>query len=232
MATASSKGTCSFCKGTYSKAGMARHLTGCKDRAFAMITAPGRKLRQPMRLFHLFVEGRDRPEYWMHLEALGSDTLAELDFFLRRVWLECCGHLSEFTIGGSRFVVSPAPIEFESDERERDMNVTLREILTPGLRFDYEYDFGSTTALKWKVVDVRDDAVRREFVQVLARNDLPDTRCDTCGKPATQVCSECSSVGEGWLCDRCAPKHACGEEALLPAANSPRAGVCCYTGES
>ena len=30
----------------------------------------------------------------------GSATLEELDHYLRTIWLECCGHLSQFTIGG------------------------------------------------------------------------------------------------------------------------------------
>src|SRR5260370_19281758 len=34
----------------------------------------------------------------MHLELPANATLADLDDFLRDTWLECCGHLSEFTI--------------------------------------------------------------------------------------------------------------------------------------
>jgi pRiA4b ORF-3-like protein len=231
MATRSSNGTCSFCKGTFSKAGMTRHLASCKDRTFAMITAPGRKKRQPMRLYHLFVEARGQPEYWMHLEALGSDTLGELDFFLRKVWLECCGHLSEFRIGDRRYVVSPSPVMFGESE-ERDMNVALRDVLQPGVRLGYEYDFGSTTELVLKVLGYRDDALRGEFVQILARNDPPEIECVVCGKPATEVCTACRWEGAGWLCKRCAPKHECGEDLLSPVVNSPRVGVCGYVGES
>ena len=36
--------------------------------------------------------------------------------------------------------------------------------------------------------------------------------------------------GEGWVCDECAPKHKCGEDMLLPVVNSPRVGMCGYTG--
>jgi hypothetical protein len=232
MATRSSKGTCSFCNATFSKAGMTRHLQSCKDREFAMITAPGRRKRQPMRLYHLLVEGRSRPQYWMHLEALGSHTLAELDFFLRKTWLECCGHLSQFTIDGRRYAVSPGPVWFEDDEEERDMNVALSDVLKPGAVISYEYDFGTTTELKLKVVGFRDDALRGEYVRILARNDPPQQRCRNCGKPATQVCGQCVWDDSGWLCDRCAPKHRCEEEVMLPAVNSPRVGMCAYTGES
>lgn len=36
------------------------------------------------------------PIYWLHVTARREAKLAELDRLLRDVWLECCGHLSEF----------------------------------------------------------------------------------------------------------------------------------------
>lgn len=66
---------------------------------------------------------------------------------------------------------------------------------------------------------------------MLARNHDPQLPCEKCGKGvATQICSDCQWSGEGWLCDKCAGRHKCGEEMLLPVVNSPRAGVCGYTG--
>ncbi|MDI6903856.1 MAG: hypothetical protein QMC77_09015, partial [Methanocellales archaeon] len=55
--------------------------------------------------------------------------------------------------------------------------------------------------------------------------------CESCGKTATRVCTQCVWSGEGWLCDECAGKHECGEDMLLPVVNSPRVGMCGYTGE-
>jgi hypothetical protein len=43
----------------------------------------------------------------------------------------------------------------------------------------------------------------------------PLISCEVCGKPATEVC---------------AGEHECGEEMLLPVVNSPRVGMCGYTG--
>ena len=37
--------------------------------------------------------------YWLHLEIRGNDTLKDLDYYLREIWLECCGHLSSFDFG-------------------------------------------------------------------------------------------------------------------------------------
>jgi len=75
----------------------------------------------------------------------------------------------------------------------------------------------------------------RKKIMVLARNNSPQITCDACNnKKATDVCSRCLWEGrKAWLCDNCAPKHKCvrkdGEE-LLPVVNSPRVGICGYTG--
>ena len=53
------------------------------------------------------VEGRDLPEYWMHLKVFTNVKLWELDNFFRDTWLECCGHMSAFTIEGIRYSSGP-----------------------------------------------------------------------------------------------------------------------------
>jgi pRiA4b ORF-3-like protein len=206
---------------------MSRHLASCAARA---LWDPVRGPRgKKTRLFHLQIQGRDRPEYWMHLEARADRTLAEIDFYLRQVWLECCGHLSQFTIANERYIVSPSPFNFD-DEAERDMNVPLKDVLEPGLRFSYEYDFGTPTELSLRVLGEREDLPHNEFAQVLARNDAPEISCELCGERAVQVCAVCSQEDRGWLCAEHAAAHSCGKEALLPVVNSPRVGVCGYTG--
>ena len=81
--------------------------------------------------------------YWLHIEMNAMATLAELDQFLRDIWLECCGHLSEFTINGIRYETSPSDDWLEMDSKS--MNVQLRKVLKVKDKFSYEYDFGSTT---------------------------------------------------------------------------------------
>ena len=103
-----SKGVCSFCKGEFEKAKMTQHLKYCKQRATEIATElESTPALKKTRLFHILVEGRYNPQYWMHLELTASDTLADLDDFLRAIWLECCGHLSEFTIGGTSYSSEP-----------------------------------------------------------------------------------------------------------------------------
>lgn len=128
-----SKGVCNFCKGEFEKAKMTQHLKYCKQRA----TEIAKELEstpnaQKTSLFHILVEGRYNPQYWMHLEMTATDTLADLDYFLRDTWLECCGHLSEFTIGGTSYSSEPDDYfyfgdgvtdeEMEDEEEEEEFN--------------------------------------------------------------------------------------------------------------
>jgi len=223
-----SKGICQLCQATFSKAAMTRHLEACKQKHAGSKTPSGKGRLQKTRLLHLVVEGRYRPEYWMHLEVPAHATLEDLDRFLRHTWLECCGHLSAFTIQGETYSTSAlGPYEEMEDE---GMDVALGEVLSPGVKFSHEYDFGTTTELSLKVVSEREGDVRGKAVRLLARNEAPVIPCGSCGKIATQVCSNCIWEGEGWVCKGCAGEHECGEEMLLPVVNSPRVGMCGYTG--
>ena len=167
--------------------------------------------------------------YWMHLEVLAGTTLATLDSFLRNIWLECCGHLSAFTIGGVRYSVDAAIYEW--DTRSKNMQVPLDQVVHPGQTWSYEYDFGSTTELTLKVMSEREVPAKKKTIEILARNSLPFVPCDVCGNLATNTCTQCIYEDEVDLCDVCAKDHECGEEMLLPRVNSPRVGVCGYTGQ-
>jgi len=154
----------------------------------------------------------------MHLEVAAGTTLAILDRFLRETWLECCGHLSVFRIGGFNYYVD-AEMDAYWDMRRKNMQVKLEEVLSPGQICSYEYDFGSTTELIVKVLAEQEVDMKGKAIQVLARNTLPIIPCDRCGGPATHICTQCTYKDKGCLCDTCAKSHECGEEMLLPLVN-------------
>ena len=91
MARQTSKGTCTFCHGEFSKSAMTRHLETCQQRIAAEAKAGSRQKAQKTRKFHLEVEGRDLPMYWMHLEVPSSATLATLISFSERPGLNVVG---------------------------------------------------------------------------------------------------------------------------------------------
>lgn len=211
-----SPGTCSLCKFRSSPGGMARHARECAPRVAER--APRRTGNMPCRLFQILAESGP---YWLLIEARQEAKLSELDTLLRDVWVECCGHPSAFEIERKRYY------SFAEDPGRELMDVRLGAVLRQGLRFTYEYDFGSTTELFLRVVGEREGMPFRRRAVVLARNDPPRRSCGRCGAEARKVCIQCE-FEERWLCGRCARKHECGEEMLLPWANSPRAGICAY----
>ncbi|MBI4757720.1 MAG: hypothetical protein HY783_01765 [Chloroflexi bacterium] len=219
-----SMGKCGLCGGTFSKAAMTKHLDLCRQKQVPQTPSGGRVVRKT-KVFRIVVEGRHLPEYWMDVEAPANATLEDLDDFLRGAWLECCGHMSAFTIEGKTYTSGP-----RGWSEGEGMDVALGKVLRPGMKFYHEYDFGTTTELTLRVMPERESEIKGKPIQLLARNDPPSITCESCGKIATQVCSECIWSGEGWLCDECAGGHKCGEEMLLPVVNSPRVGMCGYTG--
>ena len=221
MATFTSYGTCSLCGKNTSKAAITRHLKVC---------APGHDLSggRPASLFHLRIEDAYSPYFWLDLEMQTGGMLSDLDDFLREIWLECCGHLSAFDIGGVSYSVSSYAGPLDDN---RSMDVELGDILAPGTRFGHTYDFGTSTELKLRVVSEREGRIGRDSLRVLSRNDAPVWGCDICDEPANQICTYCIYEKDNpFYCDAHAEEHGCEEEALLPVVNSPRMGMCGYEG--
>lgn len=211
---AEAKVACPSCKGTYTKAGMGRHLLSCLgagEGTLLSVTAKGDKA------------------YWLFLVASPEATLQGLDALLRDVWLECCGHLSRFQIGGTQYMSQLLEEDFGYGPPQRAMTATITSVLPPGSSFDYDYDFGSTTKLAGRAVGRV--APRGERVTLLARNAPLPWTCDTCGKKPAGICPGCGQIS----CSKCAKKECgCGGgerwAELMPIVNSPRMGVCGYTG--
>ncbi len=221
-----SKGQCNLCGGTFSKSAMTKHIKSCKKEQADSATSTPDKDSQKEQVFHVVVEGRYSPAYWMHLEIPAKARLEVLDRFLRDIWLECCGHMSMFNIQDKRYSVAPM-----ADFDEKSMKTRLDAVLSPGIKFSHEYDFGTTTHLTLKVISQEKKQVKSKDIAILARNEPPSYPCMSCGKTATQVCTQCMYAGEGCLCDECVAEHECEEDMLLPIVNSPRVGMCGYTGD-
>jgi hypothetical protein len=226
MANFESYGKCYFCKETFSKNCMTRHLQKCGKRNIVQETSSGNRNNQKVKFLHIIAEGKDYlSDYWLHLEAPAHATLEELDNLLRDVWLECCGHLSLFRIEDELYFSEP-----DENWEQKNMNIELGDVLSLKKKFYHEYDFGSTTYLVLKVVSEREGEIKDRSIKILARNDAPSIACSCCGKPAREICTQCLWSGDGWLCEDCAKKHKCDREMFLPVVNSPRTGVCGYSG--
>lgn len=223
----SNPGKCYLCDRLVEKRGMTRHLGKCLESE-GEGTAEGRARSVPM--LHLLIEASYAPEYWMHVAVHSSEQFFLLDSFLRRTWLECCGHMSAFRLKERRPRGVLSFLELDDFDEDDLMNAPLKQHVRVGSRLEYLYDFGSTTRLNLRVlaerhVSVDGRAEEEQSLRLLARNEPPDVRC-SCSKPAERICCRC----EEWLCERCFEAHPCDGDTWLPVVNSPRAGVCGYGG--
>lgn len=212
MPSLKTRGGCTRCGQELANAGMGKHLVSCLGSGPALHVAvdvgPG--------------------TWWMHLALAPTATLRDLDGLLRATWLECCGHMSAFEVGATRFESSTDGwAEFGYGPKPRSLGAKAASALRPGGTFTYEYDFGSTTALRGRVLGTI--ATGPTKASVLARNAAIVWPCDTCGEPATSVCPHCSAM----VCGSCDAPCSCldsFEDESLPVVNSPRMGVCGYVG--
>jgi hypothetical protein len=215
-----SQGNCILCSASLSKRQMLRHLSECAYPEARSVAA----------VVQLRVDAPGTP-FWLDVDVKSNAPLRDLDDFLRDIWLECCGHLSSFEVDRTRYVVAMSDGFFGPDPNERSMNARVSAALPPeGSTFSYEYDYGSTTRLRLKVVAHRLAPSRKESVRLLARNDDPVWTCEVCQETAAALCAYCFQEDDAFFCDAHAGEHNCGEEAITPIVNSPRMGVCGYTG--
>ncbi len=150
---------------------------------------------------------------------------------MRAIWVECCGHLSAFTIEDVEYLEDTGMVDrmwllFSLRQRPKTMNVPLYRILRPGLKFFYEYDFGTTTRLTLGMVEERHGQVPEEGVRILARNYAPPYRCIHCQEKAQYI----DTYEYTTYCDRHAREREDWPDRFLPLVNSPRTGNCAYTG--
>ncbi|MBI2566950.1 MAG: hypothetical protein HYV63_07975 [Candidatus Schekmanbacteria bacterium] len=228
-----SRGACIFCDLTYTRVGMQRHLAACPQRQ-TRLAQVDQQTGSVCLLFHLAVHAVSWPDYWLQLEARGDAELADLDFYLRAIWLECCEHLSEFSIGGMCFTSTSDYASGWKRDAEKGMNVQLQSVLSPGDTIRYRYDFGSTTELAIAVVDGRrGKPLSKNPIVLMARNAPLPAECMACGAPATFFCSECRIEENlsGLVCDIHAREHYHNDYGSPdPLVSSPRVGICGYTG--
>ena len=160
-------------------------------------------------------------DFWLNLEMRGTATLEDLDLYLRAIWLECCGHMSRFSVGGWA-----GPDIAMSRRAER--------VFKPGVVLTHQYDFGTTSETSVKVVSSREGKpTTARPIALMARNSQPEANCIECGQPAVWLCLECLIEDDvfGMLCNEHAETHPHDDYGEpVPIVNSPRLGMCGYEG--
>lgn len=220
MAEKESRGKCQFCGELYAKRSMSKHLLSCKKRFSSIENANTGKAKEDT-LYHLVIQDKYAKDFWLHLEMTGTAKLKTLDNYLREIWLECCGHMSEFSLDGW-------------GSAKVAMTTSAKTIFQKTAQLEYIYDFGTSSEIVIKVIAQREaKPLSKHPLLLMARNEMPLYSCMECGKPAHWLCNECIYEHEesGLLCDQHVKKHPhdnYGEPLKL--VNSPRMGMCGYDG--
>ena len=113
-----SKGNCYLCGTTLGKTAMKNHILKVHN-----------DLESGQKCYLLKIEGVYAKDYWIYLDVPVTATLIDVDAFLRKIWLECCGHLSAFSVQ-------------EGDEIAKTKELSA---FCVGDKLLHEYDFGTTT---------------------------------------------------------------------------------------
>jgi len=208
-----SEGRCIYCNQMFSQKEIGKHL------AKHLVEMEKKDADKTMNFYyHIEVQVA---ELFLHLLVRGDATMKIIDDFLREIWLECCGHMSEF--GHKNFRIS---------KRDR-----VEDIFAPRVKNFHDYDFGSTTRVFLKGLKSYRFSLKGSII-LLSRNEPLKLLCNMCKKnPAVNLCATCSWEEDAFYCEACSGKHAkvCEDFAdysSMPVVNSPRMGVCGYMGGS
>ena len=196
-------GTCNLCRGTVSGNRIRRHLLRCIEARTGLSASrnPGRRdrRRNALKTAYISIRSREQP-HWLELGVRSDAQLHELDRFLRSLWLECCGHLSHFQIGGVTYsAVVPKPGDdwrfepmYDGEEAWRHMGRSVNAAIPVLAKFEHEFDYGSPTELVLEHVAVFGELAQRLApfqpwhggkIVILARNDSLRV-CLRCRRPA------------------------------------------------
>lgn len=208
-----SEGKCYYCSKTYSHSGIGRHLS-------THLKAIAKEKLTNQKSYHIKVIGGGGL-YFLHLLINENTIFGHLDSFLRQIWLDCCGHLSDFSIKGMR-------------RNTIEWSTLIGTVLKKGMKLEYNYDYGSTTSLEIKVIN--EYAINdKNDILLLTRNEPLKILCDICKKEPAQVMCVLWHVDDCMFCESCREIHAevCDDfedYSEGDIVNSPRMGVCGYTG--
>lgn len=206
------KGKCYYCNKELTEKTIKRHMKDCSEmkKKIDELSVGDKKQRNQ---FMIAIKSKyDKNEYCIYLSIDENLSLLHIDQFLRDVWLECCGHLSAFKIKRKIY-------------QDYSMDTKLKDILTVNEKFEYEYDFGSTTDLILEVIDIIKVPASFSQIEIIARNNEVIHHCEICGAEAEYFDYE----NDQWECKKCIDKNN-DMITKFNYCNSPRDGVCCYGG--
>lgn len=212
------QGRCYYCDKKLTERTIKRHMKNCSEMK-KVIESKIKESKNVRDQFIISIKDKCNSNvYCIYVSIDASLQLHHLDRFIRDIWVECCGHISSFFIDGDLYN--------DNSDKKYQMNVYLKDILSANKKFEYQYDFGSTTYLVLEVVDII--KVSKDFTQIeiIARNDELKHKCQSCKNEAQYY----NFNEDSWYCENCIEDDEVCEFEEIDYSNSPRDGVCGYAG--
>lgn len=206
-----SYGKCPFCKQEIKQAEIRKHLA----THLAELEKKD-KLKKTKRFVHIVVQAN---LMFLHILVDCKADMEEIDYFLRKIWLDCCDHLSDFSYKNG----------------EISMDDIVENVFLPKVKIYHDYDYGSTTRVELNAYKTYSLHFKESLILV-SRNEPLKLMCAICkNEPAVNLCAACFYSGDAYFCKACSRKHnaTCyefGDYSKMPVVNSPRMGVCGYDG--
>ena len=207
------KAKCYYCNKELTERTIKRHMKNCSEMKKSIDEKRIDDKEQRNQFIIAIKSKYARNEYCIYLSIDGTLGLVHIDQFIRDIWVECCGHLSGFKIRGKYY-------------QDNQMNTQLNDILNIDEKFEYEYDFGSTTCLVLDVVNIIEVPSSFSQIEIISRNHEIKHVCKICGAEAKYFNYE----KDEWECENCID----GDNDIIMEfdyCNSPRDGVCGYEGD-
>lgn len=209
------KHKCLICKKLFTTTNINNHVSTCVNS----LAINKKNLSYLLKVSDEFNLG-----YFMYVLVPTNSKLLVLDDFLKKMWLECCGHLSKFTINGIEYNDFDYGCVDEDEKCEKkDTKLSKIKDFNVGMIFTHEYDFGTTTTLQIKVLDKLN--TKNLGLKLLVRNSNPKYKCEGCKKYNST--KTCVMTGE-MFCEECVPEEETSEEPIFNIINSPRQVDCYY----
>ncbi|WP_293981281.1 SEC-C metal-binding domain-containing protein [uncultured Clostridium sp.] len=219
-------GRCYYCNKELTERTIKRHMKSCKEmRKFIRDEISDKESRTRNQFIISIKDKYDKNTYCVYISISSVLQLLHLDRFIRDVWVNCCDHLSCFIIN--------KVIYNDNSNEMYEMSVRLNDILFCGMKFQYEYDFGTSTYLELEVIDELKVSEKHSMIEIIARNDEIEHKCRKCGEHAEYINYNESE----FLCKKCSEYISKSSLENLNIEyigdtyfNSPRDGICSYRG--
>jgi hypothetical protein len=137
--------------------------------------------------------------YWLYFLVRPEAPLTELDDYLRGVWFEQNGHPSVFNIEGTPYL-STQSAEEDDEAPVESMEVDVGGVLRPRMDFGYQYNPQCPTEVELTVYDpfpcpaALVDEGSEGYAVTIARSEMGELECSTCGEPAVYFCASCAEA--------------------------------------